>query len=75
MKEGGNLPLATVLRCRIRHFTDGAVLGSQAYVETQLAAYRHRTGRRKRTAPWPLPPLTDWGDLATMRGLRRQPIG
>jgi hypothetical protein len=26
VKAKGRLPLATVLRCRIRHFTDGAVI-------------------------------------------------
>jgi hypothetical protein len=40
LKQKGRLPLATVLRCRLRYFTDGAVLGSQAFVETHLAHYR-----------------------------------
>jgi hypothetical protein len=70
IEVGGQLPLATVLRCRVRYFTDGAVLGSQAFVATQLARYRQRNGPCKRTAPRPLPNLTDWGDLATMRKLR-----
>jgi putative transposase len=68
---GGKLPLATVLRCRLRYFNDGAVLGSRAFVEKQLAVYRNRTGRRERTAPRPLPNCTDWGELATLRGVRR----
>jgi hypothetical protein len=59
------------LRCRIRHFTDGAVLGGQAFVAEHLAAYRARTGRRRNTPPKPLPAFTDWGlDLASLRGLR-----
>ncbi len=33
MKEGGKLPVAAALRCRVRYFTDGAVLGSKEYVE------------------------------------------
>jgi REP element-mobilizing transposase RayT len=66
----GKLPLATVLRCRVRYFTDGAVLGSQAFVATQLARYRKRAGPCAHTAPCPLPDLTDWGDLATLRKLR-----
>jgi len=70
--ENGTLPLATVLRCRLRHFTDGAVLGTKAYVAEQLAAYRRRTGLRARTRPRPLPNITDWGDLATLRGLRKE---
>jgi REP element-mobilizing transposase RayT len=70
LKTGGQLPLATVLRCRVRYFTDGAVLGSQAFVAMQLARYRKRAGPIDCTTPQPLPNLTDWGDLATLRKLR-----
>ncbi len=73
--EGGRLPLATVLRCRLRHFTDGAVLGSRAFVEVQLAKYRQTTGRRERTAPRALPAWTGWGDWATLRGLHQRAGG
>ena len=75
MRAGGRLPLATVLRCRVRYFTDGAVLGSQAFVETQLAGLRRRTGRGERRASHPLPDLTDWGELTTLRRLRRRAFG
>jgi REP-associated tyrosine transposase len=71
---GGNLSLSAVLRCRLRYFSDGAVLGSRAFVASQLAAYRQRTGRRERTAPRSLPACTDWGDLATLRGLRLRAV-
>ena len=67
---GGHLPLATVLRCRLRYFTEGAVLGSRAFVATQLAKYREGTGRRERRGPRPLPTCTDWNDLVTMRSVR-----
>lgn len=73
--EGGRLPLSTVLRCRIRYFVDGAILGSRAFVETQLVQYRRKTGRRERSAPRALPAWTDWGDLAALRGFRRRAIG
>ena len=73
--EGGRLPLPTVLRCRLRYFTAGAVLGSRAFVEVQVARYRQKTGRRERTAPRALPAWTDWGDWATLRGLRRRAFG
>lgn len=68
----GRLPRHVVLRCRIRHFTDGAVLGGQAFVTEHLAVYRERTGRRRNSPPKPLPAFTDWGvELVTLRGLRR----
>ena len=75
LDEGGKLPLAAILRCRIRYFSDGAVLGTKAFVEEQLGAYRKRTGRREGIGPHPLPDCTDWGDLVAMRGLRRPAIG
>jgi REP element-mobilizing transposase RayT len=73
--EGGRLPLATVLRCRLRYFTDGAVLGSRAFVEAQLARYRQKTGRRERTAPRALPAWMDLDEWASLRGLRQRAFG
>ena len=74
--EGGKLPLSTVLRCRIRYFTDGAVLGSRTFVESHLLAYRLMTGRRERTAVRPIPPIAEWGlPLATLRSLRKNAFG
>lgn len=75
LAEKGRLPLATVLRCRVRYFTDGAVLGSKAFVETHLADYRRNHGVRERTAPRPLVPITDWNGMTCMRGLRVNPFG
>lgn len=71
LAQGGKLPLTTVLRCRIRYFSDGAVLGSRAFVQRQLATYRNATGRREHAQPRPVPAWADWGDLATLRGLRK----
>jgi putative transposase len=74
--EGGRLPRSTVLRCRIRYFTDGAVLGSKTFVETHLRAYRAITGRRERTAVRLIPPVAEWGlSLATLRALRKNAFG
>ena len=75
IETNGRLPQHEVLRCRVRYFTDGAVLGSRDYVQRYLTAYRISSGRRSRTAPRPLPNVTDWGDLATLRGLRRNAFG
>jgi REP element-mobilizing transposase RayT len=73
LSEGGQLPLSTVLRCRIRHFADGAVLGSRAFVEEQRAAQRLSIGRNRPAQP--LPPVTNWGDLATLHRLHRPAFG
>ncbi len=69
--QKGHLPRHVILRQRIRHFTQGAVLGGKNFVASHLATYRVRTGRRRNSPPKPLPSLTDWGgDFATLRGLR-----
>ena len=75
MAEGGQLPLADALRCRIRYFSDGAVLGGRAFVETQLVAYRAKTGRCERTGPRALPPIADWGELTVLRKIRGPVLG
>ncbi len=72
---GGKLPLAEVLRCRVKYFTEGAVLGSQAFVQTQLAVYQERTGRRRGAAPRPIPSITDWGELTILRAVRGPALG
>lgn len=75
MESQRHLPLADVLRCRVRYFSDGAVLGSQAFVQEYLQVYKHQTGRRSRKVPRPLPSVTEWGELTTLRGLRNQAFG
>ena len=43
-----DLKLAAMLRCRVRYFTDGAVIGSKAFVNETFAAARERfTEKRK----------------------------
>jgi putative transposase len=68
---GGRLPLASILRCRLRYFSDGAVLGCRAFVALQLANHRSRIITRGRKEPQPLPGYSDWGDLATMHRLKQ----
>jgi len=75
IKAKGKLPLHEMLRCRVRYFSDGAVLGGQVFVQKQLSIYQKRTGKRSRTAPRPMPNITDWGELTTLRGLRRGAFG
>jgi hypothetical protein len=43
-----DLEMAAMLRCRVRYFTDGAVIGSKAFVNEAFAAARERfTDKRK----------------------------
>ncbi len=42
-----DLQLAAMLRCRVRYFTDGAVIGSKAFVNEAFAAARERFTERR----------------------------
>lgn len=52
-----DLPMdaAASLGRKCRYFTDGAVLGTQAFVMTQVAEFRRKTGRGSRTMAHPVP--------------------
>ena len=75
IKAKGKLPLHEMLRCRVRYFNDGAVLGGQVFVQKHLSTYQKKTGKRSRTSPCPIPNITEWGELTTLRGLRRRIFG
>jgi putative transposase len=74
LAEGGHLPLATVLRCRLRFLTDGAILGSRAFVAKHLPS-SHGGARRQAAGPHPIPPVGDWGQLTTLRRPHRRSWG
>ena len=73
-QEGALLPRATVLRCRVRYFTDGAILGSAEFVRSLAGRWQQQRGRK-------YPPKicdvhgADWGDLVTVVRLRRRVFG
>jgi hypothetical protein len=46
--------LATILLHRIRHFTDGAIIGSKTFVNETFEATRHRFGPNRKTGARPM---------------------
>jgi hypothetical protein len=70
LATGGQLSLGEVLLCRWRFFTEGAVLGGQAFVAEQLAFFRERAGLGPRMRPRPLTGSL-WDGLAVLRNLQR----
>jgi len=73
-KEDGMLPKAAVLRCRVRYFTDGAILGSREFVEQFVDVWQAQRERKRPPKPQALKGA-DWGDMAVIRGLRRDVFG
>ena len=64
----GELPLATILRCRIRYFSDGVVLGSKEFVEAQIRA---RGKERKHPAVPKAMRGAQWRGLSVAQGLHK----
>ena len=74
MREGGKVPVAAALRCRVRYFTDGAVLGSEEYVAQIFEEFRSHFGPRRKSGPRPMKG-SDWEGLMVMRDLRKEVFG
>ncbi len=47
-KRMGELPFGRMLRCRVRYFTDGAVIGSRDFVNAALSSARERFGPKRK---------------------------
>jgi len=73
LASGGMLPLHQLLRCRIRYFSDGLVLGGRLFVEEVYQANRSLFGDRRSSGPRPLS-QGEWGGICTIRDLRRAPV-
>jgi hypothetical protein len=47
--DNGEIPLGKMLRCRIRYFTAGAVIGSRSFVDDAFTNARERFGSKRKT--------------------------
>jgi putative transposase len=68
MKKGGRLPVWQVLRCRVRYFTDGAVLGGRSFVDGFFERERPRFGPKRETGARKL--RVGMGAVMSLRDLR-----
>ncbi len=73
MDAGGKLTRPQLLRCRLRYFTDGLVIGSKAFIENffeekrEFFSEKRKEGSRRMRGG-------DWGELRSCRDLQRDPI-
>jgi putative transposase len=73
LSDGGKLPIETLLRCRVRYFSDGVALGSRVFVESVFERCRGQFGPRRREGAQAMR-YGEWKGLCTMRDLRFDPI-
>jgi REP element-mobilizing transposase RayT len=74
-QQNGELSLPARLRCRIRYFTDGVILGSQAFVESHFYRLKEKLGYSRRRPATRLRALGSSGALWVFRDLRVLPTG
>jgi putative transposase len=74
-QQKGQLSLPERLRCRIRYFTDGVILGSQTFVELHFDKLKHKLGYQRRRPATRITALGGADTFWVFRDLRVRPIG
>ena len=72
-RAGGRIPIDVALRCRVRYFTDGAVIGTRDGVDRFFEQRREHFGSRRQSGARRMRGA-EWGDLRVLRDLRVEPI-
>lgn len=67
--KGGRLPASACLRCRVRYFADGAVVGSRGFVNEVFEQARDRFGVKRKTGARLMGGLAKDRKLCSMRQL------
>ena len=70
LNTGGRVSRNEALRCRVRYFSDGAVLGSKEFVQGYFESNRDRFGAKCRDRPRRMRG-SDWEGLMCIRDFRR----
>jgi putative transposase len=74
-ERAGELSLGKMLRCRVRYFTDGAVIGSRGFVNEAFTSARERFGPRRKDGARKMrgaaAAATATGKLWSLRDLRK----
>jgi multimeric flavodoxin WrbA len=74
LERGRNVAMSKMLRCRVRYFTDGAVIGSRGFVEEVFQKSRERFGPKRKDGArkWRGKGAAAAGVLWCVRDLRKE---
>jgi hypothetical protein len=70
----GRLEKWEAVRCRVRYFSDGLILGSREFVERYFKKHRRRFGPKRESGARAMR-YVELRELFTMRDLQKMPIG
>lgn len=74
LAQGGQLSLPQVLRVRVRHFTDGLILGSRSYVNEVFLQHREKFGSKRKDGARTIRGAS-LPDLTALRDLQVRAVG
>jgi putative transposase len=72
-KAGGKLTLSQLLRCRVRHFSDGLVLGTSRFVNRYFETAKEGFGSRRKSGARKVRGCEE-ADLYTLRDLQKEAL-
>jgi hypothetical protein len=72
LAKGGKLSEAEMLRCRVRHFTDGLVIGNESFVEGVFHLARDHFSAKRRSGARKIRQVAT--ALCAMRDLRKNAV-
>jgi hypothetical protein len=73
LEQGGRLPLAEVLRLRVRYFTAGTAIGSDAFLADMSGQWKSRHCLERKRDAYPMR-SGEWGQLRSYRNLQVDPV-
>jgi hypothetical protein len=74
LAKKGRLEKWEAVRCRVRYFSDGLILGSREFVERYFKRHRRRFGPKRESGARAMR-YVELRELFTMRDLQKMPIG
>jgi putative transposase len=74
LAKGGTLSVTEILQLKVRYFTDGAALGTQAFLDNLFVSFRNHFGLKRSTAARCMAGA-DWTGLMVLRQLRLKVFG
>ena len=75
IKAGGKVPATQLIRCKVRHFSDGVAVGSKLFVEKIFQNFRSLFSPKRKDGARPLRSLPKDDRLFSLRDLRKSQVG
>ena len=76
IKEHGELPLAMLLRCKVKYFTKSSIFGSKEFVNAEFEKHRYAFSAKRKTGAKGIGICKNWDGirLYSARGLQKTPV-